>query len=110
MNGLFLDPAAPGNLSEPAVRRTLVLRSRNGLHARPAALLINRLRPFACAITAETADAKADARSLLGLLGLAAGYGTRLAFTAVGKDAAPAMEALQRLFDTNFSEAYGQDA
>ena len=26
----------------------------------------------------------------------------------MGKDAAPAMEALQRLFDTNFSEAYGQ--
>ena len=101
-------PKLPLSVAKPnhVIRRTFLLRNINGLHARPAALLVRRLAPFQCEVTVESGGAEADARNVLELLSLAAGYTTKLAFTATGKDAADALEAVRQLFDSNFSEAY----
>ena len=92
----------PGNKS---LCRTFVLKNRRGLHCRPAALLINKLRGFACEMTVENNGTVVDARSILGILSLAAGYESKLTFRASGTEAAPALEEVQRLFETNLVEA-----
>jgi phosphocarrier protein len=91
--------------STPIIR-TFVLRNRYGLHCRPAVLLVKRLSGFPCTITVENGGTIVNARSILGMLSLAAGPGSKLTFIASGKEAAKALEEVQRLFDTNLAEAY----
>jgi phosphotransferase system HPr (HPr) family protein len=88
------------------VRRTFVMLNVHGLHARPAALLVKQLSRFDCEVTVECGGELASAKSLLGLLGLAAGAKSRITFTAVGARAPQAMEAIGRLFENRFEEAY----
>lgn len=88
------------------IRRTLVVTSTPGLHFRPAALLVRTLRSFACSITAENDGCVVDARSMLGLLSLAVGAGSPVTFQASGKEAAEAVQELERVFRSNFAEAY----
>lgn len=88
------------------VRRTFVMLNVHGLHARPAALLVKQLSQFDCEVTVECRGELASAKSLLGLLGLAAGAKSRITFTAVGARASQAMEAIGRLFESRFEEAY----
>ncbi|HTQ50104.1 MAG TPA: HPr family phosphocarrier protein [Candidatus Acidoferrales bacterium] len=92
----------------PWVRQTLVLLNRQGLHCRPAALFVKTLADFNCKMTVECRGVQVDGRSILGLLSLAAGYGTRLTFVASGPDAEVAMTAIRHLFADNFAGAYGQ--
>lgn len=97
--------ASPGTL-----RRTFTLLNPNGLHARPCALLDRALQPFNCTVQVVHDDASADAHSLFGLMSLAAGYESNLTFVVTGRDAAKAMAAVARLFETNFEEAYPPQA
>ena len=90
----------------PKLQRTFVLRNRNGLHARPCALLISTLRPFQCEIEVQVNDQSANGGSILGLMALAAGYGSKMTFSIAGEQAAEAMAAVKHLFDTSFMEAY----
>ncbi|MCX6923947.1 MAG: HPr family phosphocarrier protein [Verrucomicrobia bacterium] len=109
MKEMLLKSAMPETRPTNALRRSFVLRSIRGLHLRPAAMMIRRLKPFDCGVVVECSGHRADARSILGLLCLAAGYESRFTFTVDGKDAAAAMEAVQRLFESNFAEAYEQE-
>jgi phosphocarrier protein HPr len=84
--------------------RTLVMDTAHGLHARPAGLLVRCVLPFRCQVMAQCGDGLADVRSLLGLLGLAAGRHSKITFTATGQDAAQALAAIQRLFERRFDE------
>jgi phosphocarrier protein HPr len=88
------------------IKQTFVLRNVLGLHHRPAMLLITTLRDFDCESNVECGGTTANARSILGLLSIAAGYRSKLTFVFKGRDATEAMTAIQRLFDENFSEAY----
>ena len=88
------------------LQRTLTLHNRLGLHARPSALMVKTLRNFDCEVTAESGGEIANAKSILGLLSLAAGYGSILTFTATGDDAAKALEEVAKLFASRFEEAY----
>jgi len=98
--------AAPASGYEVTLRQTFTMTNRNGLHARPCALLVKTLRPFGCQVKVEHGNAVADGQSILGLMALAAGFGSKLAFTITGAEAARAMAAVQRVFDTQFEEAY----
>ena len=73
-----------------------------GLHARPAGLFVMTAKKFAAHIEVSRADGGedwVDGRSILSLLSLAAGRGTRLRVRAEGTDAADAVEALGRLLE-----------
>ena len=94
------------SVNTPTITRTLVLENRLGLHARPSALLVKRMLDFKAQVQVACEGELANGRSILGLLSLAAGYGSKLTFTLSGPDAASAMEAIQNLFNTNFEEAY----
>jgi len=82
------------------------MESSHGLHATPAGLLIKCVSQFQCKVMAQCGEGLTDARSLLGLLGLAAGWQSRITFTATGADAEQAITAIQRLFERQFDDAY----
>jgi phosphocarrier protein HPr len=88
------------------VKRTFILENRLGLHARPSALMVKTLRNFDCQVAVESGGETANAKSILGLLSLAAGFGSSLTFTAIGDDASKALEEVAKLFSTRFEEAY----
>ncbi len=91
------------------VRQVFVLENRQGLHCRPAALLINTIKDLACEVRVESNGAVANGRSLFDLMSLAAGFRTTIAFTITGPEAQKAMAAIQRLFENRFAEAYDED-
>jgi len=99
-------PTHPTQPPAPILRQTFVLKNVFGLHARPSALLVRTLQPFACQATVEHDAYAVNARSILGVLSLAAGYDSRLTFTFQGDDASEALMAVKHLFDTPFGEAY----
>jgi phosphocarrier protein len=89
-----------------ALCKTFVLMNRNGLHARPCALLTKTLRPLKCQVEVEANGGLANGYSIMGLMALAVSYQSRVTFTISGDDAARAMAAVERLFETRFEEAY----
>lgn len=99
-------PTRPERTPVPILRQTFILKNPNGLHARPSARLIRTLQPFGCRATVEHEGHVANARSILGVMSLAAGYDSSLTFTFQGEDASRALMAVKHLFDTDFVEAY----
>jgi phosphotransferase system HPr (HPr) family protein len=88
------------------VRQTFVVNLDNGLHARPCALLVKVLRPFTAKVEVQANSEMASGHSIMGLMALAAGYGTEITFTITGKEAAQAMDAVREVFATRFEGAY----
>ena len=77
---------------------TIVVFDPFGLHARPAAQFVKTTRAFEADITVRLGDISVD-KSFLGLLSLNAGPHAVLEVLAEGADAAPAMQALECMFD-----------
>ena len=86
------------------VSREVVVGIEQGLHARPADLVAREARTWQSRIELVAERQRADGKSILDLLTLAAESGTRLVVEATGPDAREAVEAIGRLFDRNFTE------
>jgi phosphotransferase system HPr (HPr) family protein len=78
----------------------VVLPEGVALHARPAALFVRRAMTFASRITVVKGEREADAKSILGVLGLGALGGTSLILRADGNDADEALATLAELVPT----------
>jgi phosphocarrier protein HPr len=81
------------------VEREFTVVSELGLHARPAGQFVRLAGRFSAEITVSADGEWVSARSVLSLLSLAAGQGTRLKIRACGSDAAEAIDALGRLLE-----------
>ncbi len=79
--------------------------NRLGLHARAAARFVQLATRFESRITVSSDDSRADGKSILGLLTLAAREGTLLRLTAEGSDAGEALAQLDALVRDRFGEA-----
>ncbi|SOD60719.1 phosphocarrier protein [Streptomyces zhaozhouensis] len=79
-------------------QRTVAIGAAGGLHARPAALLVQAAanQPVPVTLAREGGD-PVDARSLLSVLALGAGHGERVVLAAEGEGAEAAVEALAAL-------------
>lgn len=91
-------------MSEP-VRRTVEVVNALGMHARPAAELVKLASTFASEIKVSKDGVTVNAKSIMGVLMLAAEQGSSLTFTAVGEDAAQAVGSLADLVSDGFGEA-----
>ena len=80
------------------------ITNRLGLHARAAAKLVHTANAFASEIFISTGDEEVNAKSILGLLTLAASKGTPLVVRATGDDEDTAVAALVALFEDKFGE------
>jgi phosphocarrier protein len=78
--------------------------NRAGIHARPSALLVQTVKDFKSNIYIERGNEKINAKSILGVITLGAGFGTELKIIAEGEDEKEAVEAVVRLFESKFEE------
>jgi len=85
--------------SENHLERAMRVTNGLGLHARVATRLVQLLQNYSCQVTLTKDDMEVDARSVLGLLLLAATPGTVVVARAIGKDAAEALEEMSRLIE-----------
>lgn len=83
---------------------TVEIRNKLGLHLRAATLLVKTAGRFSSSITLTRGKESANARSVIGLMTLGAGVGTRLKVKAEGSDAADAVKAVKALFEDKFGE------
>lgn len=80
------------------------IKNRLGLHARPAARLVQTANRFRSDIVIDKDGMEVNGKSIMGILMLAAPIGTRLRIGAKGEDAAAALEALGQLIEGKFGE------
>ncbi len=84
--------------------RIFEIRNQYGIHARPAAMLVKTASRFDCDITIEKDGMAVSGKSIMGLMTLEAGRGSRLRITAQGVDCEEALDHPEDLFDRNFDE------
>lgn len=75
-----------------------------GLHARPAALLVQATSKFKSDIYLKKNDMEVNAKSILGVMMLAAECGVTLAISVSGEDAEDAAKTVVELFENKFGE------
>ena len=88
------------------IRREIEIKNELGLHARPATLLVQLALQFDSDIILKKDGEEVNAKSMMGILMLAAGFGTRLELIVTGEDAEEAAEAIEKLVEANFDEAF----
>lgn len=86
------------------VTKDLTIQNRLGLHARPSAMFVKTCNRFKCEIWVEKDGEKVNGKSIMGLMMLAAGLGSRLKVSCEGADEALAMEEIERLLERKFEE------
>jgi len=80
------------------------ITNRLGLHARAAAKLVHTANSYSSEIFIGTGEEEVNAKSILGLLTLAAAKGTPLTVRADGSDEEKAVAAVVALFEQKFGE------
>ena len=94
-----------GQASEATtVSKDVVVRNRQGIHARPSAAFVKLAAQFRCEVTLEKDGESINGKSIMGLLMLAAGPGSRLRIVCDGEDASKALESLAGLVEGGFGE------
>ena len=84
--------------------QTVKITNRAGIHARPAAVLVQTAKDYKANIYLEKGRDRINAKSIMGILTLAAAYGAELKVIAEGEDEKDAVQAIARLFETKFEE------
>ena len=84
--------------------KELVVSNKLGIHARPAAMFVKVANKFKCNIFVEKDGEKVNGKSIMGLMMLAAGPGSKLKVEAQGADAHLALVELEKLMDRKFDE------
>jgi phosphocarrier protein HPr len=86
------------------ISRDFTISNKLGLHARPSAQLTQTASRFAAEIHLSRGARRVNAKSIMGVMMLAAGQGATVTVEADGADAAEAVEAIGRLIDSRFGE------
>ncbi|KRG46944.1 phosphocarrier protein HPr [Stenotrophomonas panacihumi] len=86
------------------LERELTVSNRLGLHARATAKLVQVLSSFRCNATLAAKGREVNAKSIMGVMLLAAGQGTAVVVRVDGEDEAAALQALVELFERRFDE------
>lgn len=84
--------------------KLLTVRNRAGIHARPAALIAQTANRFTCEVTLEKDAVSVNAKSIMGVITMAAGYNTSLVLKAEGEGEQEAADAIYQLFENRFEE------
>ena len=85
--------------------REIQIVNRNGLHARPAAEIVKVASRFKSDITMVREDLEVNGKSIMGVMMLAAEYGSTLLVRANGPDADEAVNAIAELVERKFGES-----
>ena len=99
MNKSDTTPASPQLIKE------LLVQNKMGIHARPAAMIVRITNKFKADVFVEKDEEQVNGKSIMGLMMLAAGKGSKVKFLASGTDAQQMLDELDQLFIRKFDEA-----
>lgn len=88
-----------------SVTKELVVQNKMGIHARPAAMIVRITNKFKAEVFVEKDDEQVNGKSIMGLMMLAAGKGSKVKFIATGDDAPQMVAEIEALFGRKFDEA-----
>lgn len=83
----------------------LTVSNKMGIHARPAAMIVRVANKYGADVIVEKDDEQVNGKSIMGLMMLAAGNGSKLRFVATGNDADKMLDEMQALFERKFEES-----
>jgi phosphocarrier protein len=86
------------------IQSSVTISNKLGLHARASAKLTKTAGSFACDVWMSRGDRRVNAKSIMGVMMLAAGMGTEVVVETHGVDEDPAMQALLALINDKFGE------
>jgi phosphocarrier protein len=86
------------------IEKIIVVKNRAGIHARPAALIAQTSNKFKSEIFMQKDKISVNAKSIMGVITMAAGYNTNISVRVNGEDENEAFEALRSLFENKFEE------
>jgi phosphotransferase system HPr (HPr) family protein len=81
----------------PVIRRKIIVKNKQGLHARPAALFVQVANKFDSRITIKRDEEEVNGKSIMGILMLGAEKGSEILIEADGEDAEIAIIELEKL-------------
>jgi phosphocarrier protein HPr len=84
--------------------KELTIINKSGIHARPAAMFVKVANRFGCDIFVEKDGEKINGKSIMGLMMLAAGPGSKVTLHVKGNDATAAIAELEELVKRKFDE------
>ena len=87
-----------------SLTRTVEIVNERGLHARASAKFVKLASTFDAEVSVSREGSTVDARSIMGLMMLAAGIGSTIEISAEGAEAAEAVAALMELVENRFDE------
>jgi phosphocarrier protein HPr len=88
----------------PLVKKDLLITNKLGIHARPAAMFVKTANRFACDVFVEKDGETINGKSIMGLMMLAAGPGSKVTIHAHGNDASQAVSEIEQLVKRKFDE------
>mgnify|MGYP003342504705 FL=1 len=86
------------------IKSNLTISNKLGLHARASAKLTKLAGSFKCEVYMSRNGRRVNAKSIMGVMMLAAGLGAEVELETDGEQEQPAMEALLALFNDKFGE------
>ena len=86
------------------IKTTVTISNKLGLHARASAKLTKLAGSFACEVWITRGERRVNAKSIMGVMMLAAGIGTDVTIDTDGADEQQAMDALLALINDKFGE------
>ena len=96
--------SAKKTLDGQFLTKELTIANKLGIHARPAAVFVKTANRFASEILVEKDGEKINGKSIMGLMMLAAGPGSKVTVHALGHDAPQALAELETLINRKFDE------
>jgi phosphocarrier protein HPr len=96
------DAAAEASIG--AIRRTLTIANKRGLHARAAAKFVRMVGQYEAVVRVAFKGQDVSGLSIMGLMMLAAGIGSEIELSCAGRQAAEAMATLSALIEGKFGE------
>src|SRR3984893_9465341 len=86
------------------IEKEIAIINRLGLHARPAAMFVRISSRYRCGVWVSKEGEEVNGKSIMGLMMLAAGQGSKLRIRCDGPDADKAMQELEELINARFNE------
>ena len=84
--------------------KELTIVNRLGLHARPSAMFVKTAGRFKCEVWVEKDGERVNGKSIMGLMMLAAGLGSKLIVTCEGPDGEKALAEIEEIIRRKFDE------
>lgn len=91
-------------MADETCEKSCTVRNKMGLHARPAAMIVQTANRFPCEVTLEKDGQPVNGKSIMGVLMLAAAQGTVIVVRTAGEQAQECADAIAELFERGFNE------